>query len=99
GARENFLVRLRELAGFPGVKQGAMSEHVQRRQRLQSAFLLDLAGRADQLADEGIGTEEEAVLLLVVITEDGPHVLQIAGVRQALDRALVGIQDAAQAKG
>src|SRR5207245_5250610 len=73
-----------------------MRDHSEAGQRLQPALLLDLAGRADKLANERIGQEREAVFLRVIESKGGAHVLKIERVGQSLDPAVVGIEHPAQ---
>ena len=87
-----------ELAGFPGSEHGAVRHHVQAGEPLQPAPLLDANSRPHQVADEGVRQEDEAVLVRVLQTEDGAHVLEIERIRERLELALVSVEHAPHAR-
>ena len=70
-------MRHRQFARLPGGEQGAVRQHVGAGQKLEPAHFLDLADGTNELADEGVGEEREAVFLLVVGAEDRAHVLEV----------------------
>ena len=81
------------------VKRAPWREHEHAGQGLSRRLLLDLAGRADQLADEGVGQEDEAILRRVV----GRKMVRMYWKSSASARlrplARVGVEDAAKADG
>ncbi len=88
----------RQPAGLPGAEHRPVRDHRQRGQGLEAALLLDLAPGPDKLTDERVGEEQEAILVPVVGTEAGAHVLEVERVGQGRQPAQAGVEHAADSR-